>query len=82
MLLVEDEPMVRSLTARILRELGYTMSEAANSVEALAVRQKFAGEDIHHLLTDVVISETGLKDSTKSLASSIDGNPFRERLGS
>ena len=59
MLLVEDEAMVRNLAAHILGELGYNVLEAANGVEALAEARKFAGEDIHLLLTDVVMPEMG-----------------------
>ena len=33
-LLVEDEPFARSLTARILRDRGHTVLEAANAAEA------------------------------------------------
>ena len=58
-LLVEDEAMVRNLAAHILGELGYNVLEAANGVEALAEARKFAGEDIHLLLTDVVMPEMG-----------------------
>lgn len=71
MLLVEDEPMVRKLTARILRELGYAMLEAANGVEALAVRPKFAGEDIHLLLTEVVMPEMGGRKLAERFATTL-----------
>ena len=47
------------------------MSEAANGVEALAVRQKFAGEDIHLLLTDVVISEMGGRELAERFATTL-----------
>jgi CheY-like chemotaxis protein len=51
-LLVEDEPAVRSLFAQALRQAGYTVLEARNGAEALDV---FAGIDgnIDLLLTDI-----------------------------
>jgi PAS domain S-box-containing protein len=54
-LLVEDEPLVRGLAFRVLREQGYRVLEAANGVEAMRVAQMHAGEEIHLLLTDVVM---------------------------
>ena len=65
MLLVEDEPIVRNLAARLLRDLGYTVLEAANGVVALAEAQIFSGEDIHLLLMDVVMPEMGGKELAK-----------------
>ena len=53
-LLVEDETSVRSTTARMLRELGYTVWEAATGDEALRLlRDKRFQVDL--LLTDVVM---------------------------
>jgi CheY-like chemotaxis protein len=51
-LLVEDEPVVRSLYAMALRQAGYRVLEASNGAEALGV---FAGasQDINLLLTDI-----------------------------
>ncbi len=43
-LLVEDEQAVRDLSARILRELGYTVIEASNGEEALAISGERAPE--------------------------------------
>jgi two-component system cell cycle sensor histidine kinase/response regulator CckA len=65
-LVVEDEPLVRALTARILREQGYTVLEASNGREGLRTAREFDGE-IHMVLTDVVMPEM----SGKVLASQI-----------
>jgi signal transduction histidine kinase len=54
-LLVEDEVAVRSLIARVLRELGYFLVEAANGEEALQLAQTHAHGSFDLLLTDVVM---------------------------
>jgi signal transduction histidine kinase/ActR/RegA family two-component response regulator len=54
-LLVEDEPLVRGLAARILRKQGYHLLEASNGSEALRLAEKRATEDIRLVLTDVVM---------------------------
>ena len=45
-LLVDDEPQVREVIARVLRERGYMVLEAANGVEALGVVDDSGGP--HH----------------------------------
>jgi CheY-like chemotaxis protein len=55
-LLVEDEEIVRNLTRQILEGCGYTVIEAQNGIEALAISDK----EIHEfdlLLTDVVMPQ-------------------------
>ena len=54
-LLVEDEPMVREVTAHVLREQGYTVLEAANGVEAVGAVSEDTIKEIDLLLTDVVM---------------------------
>jgi two-component system, cell cycle sensor histidine kinase and response regulator CckA len=53
-LVVEDEPALRSLARRILESRGYTVLAAADGPEALQISRS-RGEPIHLLLTDVVM---------------------------
>ena len=53
-LLAEDEPSLRRLIARVLRNQGYNVLEAADGNEALALAQA-NGVKIHLLITDVIM---------------------------
>jgi PAS domain S-box-containing protein len=53
-LLAEDEPSLRRLIARVLRTQGYTVLEAADGNEALALAQA-NGVKIRLLVTDVIM---------------------------
>jgi two-component system, cell cycle sensor histidine kinase and response regulator CckA len=53
-LLAEDEPSLRRLMARVLRMQGYTILEAADGNEALALAQA-NGPKIQLLVTDVIM---------------------------
>jgi PAS domain S-box-containing protein len=53
-LLVEDEPAVRSLTRFVLQSHGYTVLEASSGVEAIRLTERHRGP-IHLLMTDVVM---------------------------
>jgi two-component system cell cycle sensor histidine kinase/response regulator CckA len=53
-LLAEDEPSLRRLMTRVLRTQGYTILEAADGNEALALAQA-NGAKIQLLLTDVIM---------------------------
>lgn len=66
-LIVEDEPLVRNMVVRILFEQGYRVLEAANGEEALRVVNTHAGENIHLLLTDLVMPQMGGKDLAERL---------------
>jgi PAS domain S-box-containing protein len=66
-LLVEDEEAVRSLTRSVLQRCGYTLLEAPDGVEALAVAQKY-GECIDLLVTDVVMPRMGGRELAERLA--------------
>ena len=55
MLLVDDEPLVREMTALALRDRGYNVLEAAGAGEALQIADSLPERDIQLLLTDVVM---------------------------
>lgn len=58
-LLVEDEPLVRSLIVTILQDQGYTVLEATNGEEALRVAHQHSGKEIHLLMTDIIMPRMG-----------------------
>jgi CheY-like chemotaxis protein len=58
LLLVEDSTEVRVLASLILNSAGYTVLEAADGAEALAVAQAHAAP-IHLLVTDLVMPRMG-----------------------
>jgi two-component system cell cycle sensor histidine kinase/response regulator CckA len=67
-LLVEDDEEVRVLTAKILRELGYTVWEAKNAAEALEATG-YTRDALDLILTDLVLPGIGgmeLADRVKS----------------
>ncbi len=66
-LIVDDEPAVRALAARILRDAGHHVIEASSGDEALAALADDAGLDL--LLTDVLMrgmSGTELADRLRT----------------
>lgn len=56
-LVVEDEPAVRSFAVRVLQQMGYTVYEAANGPESLEVVAGMNGAPLHLLVTDVVMPQ-------------------------
>src|SRR4030095_16990022 len=58
-LYVEDELTVRSLTAHVLRRLGYTVLEAGDGKQALDLLQSGNGRPIDLLFSDVVLPDLG-----------------------
>jgi len=65
-LLVEDEPAVLRLTARVLESYGYTVVSAGSPGEALQLA-KAHGREIHLLLTDVVMPSMNGRDLANTL---------------
>lgn len=57
-LVAEDEPRVRALTARLLRRWGYEVMEAEDGVEALEQAMSFP-RTIHLLITDLIMPRMG-----------------------
>jgi signal transduction histidine kinase/ActR/RegA family two-component response regulator len=57
-LLVEDEAPLRVLAAESLKRLGYTVLQAGNGLEALAVADRHSGQ-IDIVLTDIVMPRMG-----------------------
>jgi signal transduction histidine kinase/ActR/RegA family two-component response regulator len=66
-LLVEDDPMVRTLTLSILRVQGYTVLEAAEGDEAVRIAQQHRGP-IHLVLSDVVLPGIGCREVVEKVA--------------
>jgi CheY-like chemotaxis protein len=66
-LLVEDEQSVRNATAEFLRLRGYTVLEAKDGVDALAVAKNTCST-IHLLITDVVMPNMSGGQLAKELA--------------
>ena len=68
-LVVEDDPALRSVTSRILRKRGYHVFDASNGREALALCARHEGE-IDLIITDLVMPEmSGYELSRKILES-------------
>src|SRR5262249_49155611 len=72
-LLVEDEPAVRALAARVLRAQGYHVLESADGVEALHIAKEFTGPTIHLLLADVVMPQMGARALAEQLRALLPG---------
>jgi PAS domain S-box-containing protein len=66
-LVAEDEPMVRSIMARTLRDCGYTVLEAADGGEALNMVASRAGK-VSLIVADVVMPDLGGREMAARLA--------------
>jgi PAS domain S-box-containing protein len=73
-LVVEDEEIVRSLTCRILDELGYAVREAANGREAVAMLEA-SDAPVDLVLTDVVMPDMGGRELGERLRTRFPGLP-------
>ncbi|MCH8744023.1 MAG: response regulator [Chloroflexi bacterium] len=72
-LLVDDEPLVREMTALALRDQGYNVLEAAGAGEALRIADSLPEREIQLLLTDVVMPQmNGVELATQFKASRPD----------
>jgi CheY-like chemotaxis protein len=54
-LLVEDDPFLRSVTVEMLTEMGWRMLDAPDGATALEILHSDAGADIRLLVTDVMM---------------------------
>jgi two-component system, cell cycle sensor histidine kinase and response regulator CckA len=66
-LIAEDETSLRTLACNILEACGYTVLQAADGEEALAISRKYRGA-IEVLLTDVVMPGMGGKELARELS--------------
>jgi PAS domain S-box-containing protein len=72
LLVVEDEPVVRSLAVRALVDQGYQVLQAADGPAALATARAHDGE-VHLLVTDVVMPGMNGKELADRLAAERPG---------
>ncbi len=66
-LLVDDEPDLRSLLARVLRREGYQIVDAADGLEALDLFATPSDHPIHLLITDLDMPRLGGLDLARHL---------------
>lgn len=65
-LLVEDEPAILSVTAEMMKRIGYRVLPARTPGEAVQIAREAAGQ-IHLLMTDVVMPEMNGRELAKNL---------------
>jgi len=71
-LLVEDETMVREMTARVLQSIGYSIIEASSAEEALEKAGTYNGT-LHLLLTDIIMQDMNGIDLYQRISSKRPG---------
>jgi len=71
-LLVEDEEPVRTIVRETLEDAGYTVLDAPNGEEALALLSRFS-KPVHLILSDVVMPRMGGKSLAEQAASLYSG---------
>ena len=72
-LFVEDQELVRQITARTLKALGYTVREAGSGEEALALVKSGGAEGVRLLITDVIMPGMGGRKLADAVAREIPG---------
>lgn len=65
-LIVDDDPMVREMTSKVIRRLGYATYEAGNATEAKDILERMK-DKIDLMLTDVVMPDTDGKELADDL---------------
>jgi two-component system, cell cycle sensor histidine kinase and response regulator CckA len=58
-LVVEDEPAIRSLISQVLQDQGYQVLQAANGIAALSEAARHTQNSIELLITDMVMPQMG-----------------------
>ena len=74
-ILVEDESLVREITARVLGRAGYTVLEAHDGEHALQLLRRHEGQ-IDLVITDVVMTRMGGLELARRIASERPGMPI------
>jgi CheY-like chemotaxis protein len=67
-LIVEDQPQILKLTRKILERYGYQVLSAGKPAEAINICETFK-DDIHLLLTDVIMPEMNGRELYENIAS-------------
>jgi CheY-like chemotaxis protein len=80
-LVADDDPAVRLLVAEALRQSGYTVLEAADGEEAMAIAQRHDGE-ISLLISDIVMPRMGGRELAKRFAAARPETPVLLMSGS
>ena len=65
-LLIEDDPTLLEMSLMMLEKIGYTVHTAATPTEAISITQK-TNDEIHLILTDVIMPEMNGKDLAEQL---------------